>query len=89
MDPHALETIDDLRELIPPPSAPSVHKEVDHLDEHCREFIAMSPCLVLASADADGVPDASPKGGPPGFVHVLDDAAQHLGHDYEHTLWSS
>ncbi len=43
------------------------------LDPHCRAFIALSPFLVLASADAEGRADASPRGDPPGFVQVLDD----------------
>ncbi len=43
------------------------------LDRHCRAFIAISPFLVLASADAEGRADASPRGDPPGFVQVLDD----------------
>jgi uncharacterized protein len=68
-----IESIDELRELIPPPAAPSVAKEVDRLDGHCRDLIARSPFLVVASCDAEGRCDASPKGGPPGFVHVLDD----------------
>ncbi len=48
-------------------------KVLPRLDAHCRHFIALSPFLVLASADADGHVDASPRGDPPGFVRVLDD----------------
>lgn len=48
-------------------------KEVDHLDRHCRAFIALSPWATLSTADADGFPDVSPRGGRPGFVEVLDD----------------
>lgn len=43
------------------------------LDRHCRNFIALSPFLVLATADAAGGVDASPRGDAPGFVQVLDD----------------
>lgn len=68
-----LTSMEQLRQIIPPPEAPAVNKGIDHLDEHCRAFIAHSPFLVLASADAEGRCDASPKGGPPGFVKVLDD----------------
>ncbi len=46
---------------------------LDHLDVHCRSFIALSPLCVLSSAGADGQADASPRGDPPGFVEVLDD----------------
>jgi uncharacterized protein len=48
-------------------------KVIDHLDVHCREFIAHSPFATLATADAEGWPDISPRGGDPGFVHVLDE----------------
>lgn len=62
-----------LREIIGYPVARSVNKVIASLDEHCRAFIASSPFLLLASADANGNMDVSPKGDPPGFVHVLDD----------------
>jgi PPOX class probable FMN-dependent enzyme len=55
------------------PGQRSLDKEVDHLDRHCRDFIAHAPFLVLASSNSTGAVDASPKGGPPGFVAVLDD----------------
>jgi PPOX class probable FMN-dependent enzyme len=48
-------------------------KVLSHLDRHCREFVALSPFLVLATADGSGSADASPRGDAPGFVHVLDD----------------
>lgn len=50
-------------------------KVLARLDAHCRRFIELSPFLVLATADADGRVDASPRGDPPGFVRVLDDTA--------------
>jgi uncharacterized protein len=73
MDPHAVTTIEQLREVYPPPAERSVLKELDHLDQHCRRFIALSPFVLISSADADGACDVSPKGGPPGFATVLDD----------------
>jgi PPOX class probable FMN-dependent enzyme len=48
-------------------------KVLDRLDGFCRDFIALSPFLVLATADADGRADASPRGDAPGFVQVLDE----------------
>jgi uncharacterized protein len=42
------------------------------LTEEDRVFIARSPMFFLATADADGHPDCSYKGGLPGFVRVLD-----------------
>jgi PPOX class probable FMN-dependent enzyme len=38
-----------------------------------QEFIRHSPFAVMASSDPQGHCDASPKGGKPGFVRVLDD----------------
>ena len=49
-------------------------KVLRKLDRHCRNFIAASPFLVIASADAEGRVDASPRGDAPGFVAVLDDS---------------
>ena len=65
----------ELRDVVPAPreGAPALRKQIDHLDEHCREFIARSPFLVLATAGADGTCDTSPRGGPPGFARVLDE----------------
>ena len=51
----------------------AVDKVVHLLDDHCRDFLARSPMFVLSSADAHGVCDASPKGGAPGFVEMLDE----------------
>lgn len=47
-------------------------KTISELDDHCRKFIARSPFVVIASSDAAGNCDVSPKGDPPGFVRVLD-----------------
>ncbi len=54
-------------------SRPAQDKVIDHLDRHCRAFIGLSPFATLATADADGWPDVSPRGGDPGFVRVLDE----------------
>ena len=54
-------------------SKTSLAKEIDHLDDNCRQWIAHSTFVVLATSDADGRCDVSPKGGPAGFVQVLDD----------------
>jgi uncharacterized protein len=48
-------------------------KVLDRLDGFCRDFIALSPFLVLASSDGEGRADASPRGDAPGFVAVLDE----------------
>lgn len=64
---------DNLRELLGEPSRMVQNKSIEKLDQHCRDFIAKAPFLVLATSDAKGKCDASPRGDAPGFVHVLDD----------------
>jgi PPOX class probable FMN-dependent enzyme len=66
-----LRSLDDLRVLFLEPRERAVKKQIDHLDIHCRSYIALSPFVVLATAGASGI-DASPRGGAPGFVKVVD-----------------
>ena len=67
-----LGSVDDLGSIYRQPRRGPVDKVIDRLDEHCADFLAKSPFFVLSSANADGVCDGSPKGGPPGFVEMLD-----------------
>jgi PPOX class probable FMN-dependent enzyme len=48
-------------------------KVKDYLAEPIKAFIAESPFLVMSTSDRQGRCDASPKGGRPGFVRILDD----------------
>ena len=68
-----IEDIGTIRGLYGEPSERAVKKQLPRLEKHSRAFIAMSPLLVIASADPSGRVDASPKGDAPGFVRVLDD----------------
>ena len=63
----------ELRAMIGEPAELALRKELRALDEHCRDFIARSPFVLIATADANGRCDVSPKGDAPGFVQVLDD----------------
>ncbi|ACL59451.1 pyridoxamine 5'-phosphate oxidase family protein [Methylobacterium nodulans] len=55
------------------PSERALRKELTRLDGHAQAFIALSPFLVIASSDAAGRGDATPRGDAPGFVAVLDE----------------
>ena len=44
-----------------------------HMEPVIQGFIQRAPFVVMASANADGDCDASPKGGNPGFVKILDE----------------
>ncbi|XOK62357.1 pyridoxamine 5'-phosphate oxidase family protein [Paenibacillus elgii] len=48
-------------------------KVIHALDAHGKAFIAKAPFVAVATADAEGHCDVSPRGDAPGFVHVLDD----------------
>ncbi|WP_342128987.1 pyridoxamine 5'-phosphate oxidase family protein [Hydrogenophaga sp. OTU3427] len=72
MTPTTLTTLADLRALYGPARERSLKKELTQLDVHATRFIGLSPLLVVSSASAAGAMDASPRGGAPGFVQVLD-----------------
>lgn len=60
-----ITTEQELRDLMGVPGELVAKKAIDHLDSHCREFIGRSPFLLVATADATGACDVSPRGMPP------------------------
>ena len=68
-----IEDVAEIRGIYGEPMERAVKKQLPRLEKHSRAFIALSPFLVIASADPQGRVDASPKGDAPGFVHVIDD----------------
>ncbi|SFS82429.1 MSMEG_1061 family FMN-dependent PPOX-type flavoprotein [Saccharopolyspora flava] len=64
---------EEVRARIGEPDAMMRVKKQPTLDEHLRRFIAHSPFLSMATADAEGNADCSPRGDYPGFVKVLDE----------------
>jgi PPOX class probable FMN-dependent enzyme len=71
---HTISSTAQLRELFGEPQPRVVSKEMPELDEQTKAFIAAAPFLVMATTGEDGSCDAGPKGGPPGFVHVMTDS---------------
>ncbi|WP_410636608.1 MSMEG_1061 family FMN-dependent PPOX-type flavoprotein [Amycolatopsis sp. cmx-4-83] len=63
----------EVRSRLGEPDAMIEAKIADRVDRHARRFIAHSPFLTLATADAAGRADCSPRGDYPGFVKVLDE----------------
>lgn len=61
-----------LRTAYREPSQGVLDKVIDHIDAGAADFIRQSPFVVLATS-TPGRGDASPRGGPPGFVRVLDE----------------
>jgi PPOX class probable FMN-dependent enzyme len=69
-----IDTLDELVGLVGLPGERAATKGRTALLPIDREWLAATPFCVLATADAEGRCDASPKGDPPGqLVHVIDD----------------
>jgi len=62
----------ELSEMYGSPLERSMRKQIDHLDDYCRAFIAASP-LVMIGTQSGTAADNSPRGDFPGFVKVADD----------------
>ena len=71
--PGRIDTIEELTALYRAPGVRAVGKQIDRIDPGMEAFIDLSPFLVLATSDGAGSIDASPRGGPPGFVRRLDE----------------
>ncbi|WP_067807644.1 pyridoxamine 5'-phosphate oxidase family protein [Actinomadura formosensis] len=69
----AITSAAELRELLGAPMRRAIDKERVTLHAWDREWLARSPFCLISTSDADGNCDVSPKGDPPGFVHVIDD----------------
>ena len=62
-----------LRALHHAPMSRATDKVLPALDAHCRRIVELSPFCVIATQGPRGA-DVSPRGDPPGFVRVLNDA---------------
>ena len=69
-----ITTVDELVALLGEPNARARDKGRPALLDVDRQWLAAAPFCVMATSDADGRCDASPKGDPAGsLVHVIDD----------------
>jgi uncharacterized protein len=62
-----------LRSIYERPMSLAVLKQLDRLDAHCRNFLSLSPFVVIGSTRSGRGTDVSPRGDAPGFARVLDD----------------
>ena len=72
-DPHAIDDLAALRRIIGEPIPGLGLKNQNTISAEAREYIERSPFLVLATSDAQGNLDASPKGDGPGFCLIEDE----------------
>jgi len=68
-----ISSAEELEELIGRPLDRVRKKVRRQLSAFDRQWLAASPFCVISTTDAQGRVDASPKGDPAGFIHVLDD----------------
>jgi uncharacterized protein len=73
MNRTIITTVDQLRALYREPSELVRAKVKGSLDSMSVAFIQRATFLTVATVGADGRVDVSPRGGPSGFVRVLDD----------------
>lgn len=70
----AVTSADELRSILGEPSDRVKTKERDHLTEVDQKWIAASPFCLIATSDAEGNGDVSPKGDPVGSLAITPDA---------------
>ncbi len=68
-----ISTVDELHAIVGYPNEFVAKKVTDRLSPIQQDWLSRSPLGFVASTDADGRVDVSPKGDPPGFVHIIDD----------------
>jgi uncharacterized protein len=66
-------TVDELRVIVGHPNSYVANKVGGRLSAVQQDWLAHSPLGFVATTDAQGRVDVSPKSDPPGFVHVIDD----------------
>jgi uncharacterized protein len=73
MSVHRIASIEELTRLYGEPSPRAMRKQLTSLEKHSRRFIELTPFVVVATTGAGGMPDASPRGGAPGFIKPWDE----------------
>lgn len=68
-----VQSVEELRAIVGEPDRYVADKVKDRLSAVQRQWLAHSPLCFVATTDARGRVDVSPKGDPAGFVHVIDD----------------
>lgn len=85
MTDYRIKTVEEYRELRGDSHQMIYDKSMTVIDDHIRDFLALSTFLTVASIDAEGRMDVSPKGDPPGFVKVVGTSARSLSRNVKGT----
>lgn len=73
MSGERIGSLQELLALYGEPSPRAMRKQLSSLEAHSRRFIELTPFVVVATSGAGGMPDASPRGGAPGFIKPWDE----------------
>src|SRR6185503_14257816 len=68
--PHRITTAEELEAIIGRAPDMVLMKQIDALDEGCRDILAAAPLAGFGYRDRAGRPHTTLVGGDPGFVHV-------------------
>jgi len=71
---EAIDSLEQLRELYDSPMELAVKKQKDRLDKFSTEFLQLSAFSILATSNAQGHMDCSPRGDHPGFIQILNES---------------
>jgi hypothetical protein len=69
---EVIKSESEVRAILGSPGKIAVKKALPHMNEHHQAMIRRSPFILIATYDATGMMDISPKGDPEGFVTILD-----------------
>jgi PPOX class probable FMN-dependent enzyme len=70
-DPYQIKTIEELRQHYDMPGEMVTKTKFDFLDDYAISYIRLTPLVCIGTEMGEGL-DVSPRGGEPGFVHVID-----------------
>jgi uncharacterized protein len=70
---NVVTSVEDVCQLYRFPNDLVRRKKIDHLDAGCRAVVGAAPLVFVSTSRPHGACEVSPRGGPPGFVQVLDE----------------
>lgn len=74
-----ISTLEQLQQFYKAPHPVIANKGIHKLEQHTKTFINHSPFLLISTTSEQGHMDVSPRGGPAGFVKILDDQTILIG----------
>lgn len=72
-DMQKVTSIEQLEQIVQTPTEAVANKVRTALHDYDKQWLAVSPFCLIATSNASGQFDVSPKGDPNGIVHVLDE----------------